>query len=356
MRRTPLPLLLTALIALVAAACGNGETDATAAGGDQPDGPVVEVIAAFYPLAEAAERVGGDRVQVRNLTPPGVEAHDLELSPADIDAIEDADVVIVMGRGFQPSVERAAERREGPTLEVLRGLPIDQEGDVAEHTHGDEGDDHGHGDEGDDHGHDDEGDDHGHSHDDEGDDHGHDDEGGREGALDPHVWLDPTLMAATIDLVVEALSEADPDGAEVYEANGAAYRDEVEGLDDRFAEGLADCRLDLVVVSHEAFGWMAERYGFDQEGIRGLSPEAEPDPRRMAELADLVSERGVEVIFTEPFVSPRVAETLARETGAAVRTLHPLEGLTAPELDAGDDYVSLMEQNLEELREAMDCR
>ena len=170
------------------AGCGGG--------GGRAGSDGVEVVASFYPLAEAAERVAGDRASVSNLTPAGSEPHDLELATDQVEDLEDADLVVVLGRGFQPAVEQVAERREGPTLELLRELPVPAEGDVAEE--------------------------------------------GEEG-LDPHVWLDPGMMAAIVDEVAASLVELDPEGADVYEANAAAYRSELEALGDRYEAGLEAC-------------------------------------------------------------------------------------------------------------------
>ena len=284
------------------AGCGGG------GGGAGSDG--VEVVASFYPLAEAAERVAGDRASVSNLTPAGAEPHDLELATDQVEDLEDADLVVVLGRGFQPAVEQVAERREGPTLELLRELPVPAEGDVAEE--------------------------------------------GEEG-LDPHVWLDPGMMASIVDEVAASLAELDPEGADVYEANAAAYRRELEALGDRYEDGLAACERSTIVVAHEAFGWLAERYDLTQEGIAGLSPEAEPSPARLAELSDLVAELGITTVFTEALVSPRVAEALAREAGVEVAVLDPIEGISDERLADGARYTSVMEENLDVLTAALGC-
>jgi zinc transport system substrate-binding protein len=347
-------------LALVLAGCGDGGGDeATTIAEAEAD--ATTVVASFYPLAEAAERVGGDRVTVENLTPAGSEPHDLEVSPRQVESVNAADLVVVMGRGFQPAVEQLADGRDGETLRVLSAISIPQAGEVEAHDHADD-DGHGHdggGDPADDdgHGHDDGGDHadddgHGHGDDDHAEDDGH---GHGEGALDPHVWLDPTLMAEIVDEVAHHLAEVDPDGAEEFERNAEAFRAELLDLDERFEETLSDCRHDLIVVQHEAFGWMTERYGLRQEGIAGLSPEQEPDPRRMAELVGLVEDEGINTVFTETLVSPRIAETLAREAGVETSTLNPIEGLTDTQKADGEDYVSIMESNLENLEAALGC-
>jgi zinc transport system substrate-binding protein len=333
-------LAVLGAVAVVAAACG-GDDGVIAAPDDTPEGEgrtPIRVVASFYPLAEAAERVGGGRVTVTNLTPAGAEPHDLDIDPRQVESIHTADVVLVMGRGFQPGVEGAADGADGLVVELLDELPIPQ-GEVPEHSHGDDGHEDGHR--------------HG-----EDDDHGDDDhdDGRRHDALDPHVWLDPTQMGAIVAEVAAALGEIEPDGAGTFAANAEAFDAELADLDDRYTAALADCRHDLIVVQHEAFGWMTDRYGLRQEGIAGLSPEQEPDPRRLAELIDLVDREGIDVVFTETLVSPRIAETLAREAGVATLTLNPIEGLTDEQKAAGERYTSIMEANLENLTEALDCR
>ena len=140
-----------------------------------------------------------------------------------------------------------------------------------------------------------------------------------------------------------------------FAANAARFRTELDALDARFRTGLGDCEHDTIVTAHEAFGYLARAYGLEQEGVAGISPDAEPDARRLAELADLVEERGITTVFTEELVSPRIAQTLAREAGG-VRTevLNPLEGLTPEEIEANDTYITVMDENLAKLRAALE--
>ena len=254
------------------------------------------VVAAFYPVAYAAERVGGNRVDVTNLTPAGAEPHDLELTPDQIDEILDADVVLELGHGFQPAVEKAAGQRDGPTVSLLSA-----------------------------------------------------------GARDPHVWLDPVRMAAIVRRVQRSLTAADPLGRAVYARNADGFVAELDALDDRYAQGLAACERKVIVTAHEAFGHLARRYGLRQEGAAGLSPDAEPDAKRLGRLADLVKREGVTTVFTEELVSPRIADTLAREAGVRTATLNPLEGLTKKEVSRGADYVTVMDRNLTKIRRALGC-
>jgi len=296
--------LAIGLLAVALLLSGCGSTSSSAEEG-------TSVVASFYPLAEAASRVGGDLVSVQNLTPPGVEPHDLELAPDDIEAIANADVIVYLGGGFQPAVEDAlAEAEHAVTVDALDAVATN----AAPASEADEG-----------------------------------------LTVDPHVWLDPARYEEIVRSVSAALSEADPANEATYAANAEAYIGQIAALDEEFRVGLLDCERITIVTSHEAFGYLADAYGLTQVGILGLSPEAEPDPRRLAELRDLVQREGVTTIFAEELVSPKVAETLASEAGVQVAVLNPIESLTDAQERAGEDYLSLMRENLDTLRRALDC-
>ena len=290
-------------VALFVPACG-GE-------GDDGSPGSIAVVASAYPLVEAGERVGGDLVSVRNLTPPGVEPHDLELAPDDLESVVTADLVLYVGGGFQPAVEEATAGTEGRAVDVLSGitrLPVPGSGGEP-----------------------------------------------AELGADPHAWLDPMRYATIVEETAAALGEEDPSNADTYRSNAQAFVAELDALDAEFREGLASCSTRTIVVSHAAFGYLADAYGLRQESISGVAPESEPDPARLAELKDLVEREGITTVFTEELVPPEVAETLAREAGVGTAVLDPLEGLTQAQLDAGEDYGSIMRRNLEILRGALGC-
>jgi zinc transport system substrate-binding protein len=295
-----IPVSGTALVlagALLAGACGPAS----------PDDGKVHVVASFYPLAEAAAKVGGADVAVENLTRPGAEPHDLELSTRQVDDLLDADLAVVMGRGFQPDVEDTADHRDGGTVVALDALGLG--GKVSEEGTG----------------------------------------------LDPHVWLDPARMQDIVVAVADGLAKAEPEQEPAFGLRAAVFGHEIDDLIARYRTGLATCRSRTIVTSHAAFGWLAKAFGLEQESISGLSPEQEPDPRRLARLVDLVRDRHVTTVFTESLVSPKVAETLAREAGVRTAVLDPLEGLSKARIGAGEDYVSVMDDNLAKLRTALGC-
>ncbi|RBY94733.1 zinc ABC transporter substrate-binding protein [Blastococcus sp. TBT05-19] len=317
-------LALTAT-ALLTAGCGAG-------GGDGADDGRPTVVAGFYPLEWAAARVGGERAQVSSLTPAGAEAHDLELTPRDVAAVGSADLLVYL-EGFQPALDEAASAEAGDAA-----WDAGQAADLVagEHTEEHAEDEHGE----DEHGEDEYGD--------EEDGHDHGDE-----AVDPHFWLDPTRLAAVGDALAERLGELDPDGASIYEENAAALRADVEALDTEIEAGLATCTVDSLVTSHDAFGYLGERYGLDVIGISGLSPSQEPSAAGLAEITGLVRDRGITTVYTETLVDPAVAETVAEEAGVRTAVLDPLEGLT-DESD-GEDYLQVMRANLATLQEGQGC-
>lgn len=332
MKRIPVALLV---LPLLTAACGGRASDPGATSG----GP--EVIAAFYPLAFAAGEVAGEHATVTNLSPPGVEPHDLELAPDQVRTLSDADLVVYLGEGFQRAVEDlVGQLDDTPALDGLAGQ------DDADDDHGDEDDAHGdeddHSDEGDD--------DDDHSDEEESTEEGHDHEL-EVGATDPHVWLDPTRLAAIGDAVADHLSEIDPDNADSYRDNAETLGDKLASLDDDYDSALEECNRRELVVSHEAFGYLTDRYDLQQVGVSGLDPETEPSPGRVAEVAEYAEEHGVTTIFFEEQVSPDIAEVIASEIEAGTEVLDPLE--FPP--DDGNDYFDVMQNNLDAITAALGC-
>lgn len=320
------------LSALSLTACSAGGS-ASPAGAAGSDGDQLTVMASFYPLQYITEQVGGDLVKVESLTPPGAEPHDLELSPASVASLESAAAVVYLS-GFQPAVDDAV-KQAAPAHALDVSGEADLEASHAEETHADEA----HADE---------------THAEEthaGETHaeeGHDDE---HGGRDLHFWLDPERLGHAAEAVAATLGEVDPANAETYKANAETLGANLETLDQDFSEGLKTCKSRTVVVSHEAYGYLTEKYELKQVGISGLEPDAEPSPARLAEIGHVVEDEGVTTIFTETLVNPKVAETLAKDLNVKTAVLDPLEGLA----DGSQDYEKVMRANLEALRTALSC-
>jgi len=256
------------------------------------------VVAAFYPLAFAAQQVAGSDAQIVDLTRPGAEPHDLELTARDVGTIERARLVVYAGHGFQPAVQAAVARRTGRSLDVLDAIALRRAAGAGE-------------------------------------------------GVDPHVWLDPIRFAAVAREIAAALGT--PAGAD-----GLVAR--LHALDREYRRGLARCERREIVTSHAAFGYLATRYGLVQVPLVGLQPEAEPGPREIERLVGEVRSTGATTVFSETLASPALADTVAREAGVETAVLDPLEGLTQAELDRGADYFGVMRTNLATLRKALGCR
>ena len=271
------------LIIAFSAGCG---------GSAHANGPE-KVVASFYPLAFAAQEIGGRKVEVENLTPAGAEPHDLEVSPSDVRDVRGADLVLLLGHGFQPQLEDAAGT--GGRVLVLLDTPGLN----------------------------------------------------RFPNDDPHVWLDPLRYARIAQRIGTALHAT---------SQTKSFVTRLRALDREYRRALDRCTRHEIVTSHEAFAYLGQRYGLQQIAITGLSPEAEPSPQDLRKVIDLVRRTRATTIFFETLVSPRIAETVARETGAKTAVLNPIEGLTPEEANRGENYFSIMRSNLASLREALGCR
>lgn len=313
----PAAVALVLAVALLAGCGSGGGSAAEPARGDAP----LAVVAAFYPLEEMTRNVGGDRVAVTELTPAGRSPHDLQLTPRQVEAVQEADVVVYLGRGFQPQVEDAVEGAPATTARVdllatvpllpvdapLAGIDGEVDGEVLE------------------------------------------------GGVDPHVWLDPIRMVTMVGAVTDALASADPGGAAVYRANADRYLAGLQGLDGEYRTALTTCRSRALVTSHRAFGYLADRYGLEQLPIAGVSPDDEPDPKALEAIAAVARARGVTTIYLETIAPPDLARTVADEVGARLDLLDPIEGLTADDLAAGTTYASIMRENLARLASGLGC-
>jgi len=295
--------------------------------------PRLVVVTSIFPLQEFARAVGGERVTVSLLLPPGAEPHTWEPRPSDIITIANADLFIFIGSGMEPwarDLLEGARRDSLEVVEIAEKLDLlnshESKGDVQsgmaargmpphdEHT-------------------------------------GHPHEG-----IDPHIWLDLQIDQRIIDALVDAFSRRDPEGASFYRLNGIAYKGRLAALDAQYAECLARCkRSEILVAGHAAFSYLARRYGLEQISLIGMSPDAEPKPRDMAKITDYVKQHGVSTIFYERLVNDQLARVIAEETGAKTMVLNPGANLTAKEREAGITFIAVMEENLGNLMKGLEC-
>lgn len=272
----------------------------------------VNVVASFYPIAEFARQVGGEHVRVETLVKQGVEPHDYQPSPSDTASMYNAQVLVRNGAGLEPWAPKlSAELKKHGVINVDTSSHI-----KLQNAKNDSG----------------------------------------QAAANPHVWLDPARATQQVAAIKEGLIAADPANRESYEQNAARYTAQLQALDVAFQKGLKQCAQHEVVTSHQSLGYVARHYGFTARSIAGLSPDDEPSPQELADVANFVRQYHVRYIFFEALISPKLAETIARETGAKTLTFNPLEGLSSKEAKEGKTYLSVQHDNLEALRTALDCK
>ena len=298
------------------------------------DSPALEVVTTLYPLEYFTRRIGGDSVRVVNLISPGVEAHDFEPTPGDVRRLAEADLIVYNGKDFERWLDRALQAigqngrvvvEAGPRLANMSVVALNAEASSDAQVAAGVNDQ-----------------------DKASDQHSN-------GLIDPHVWLDPLKAAVQVEAIGAALRKAAPAQADRFAENGLLLITDLEDLHRRFQMGLSECAMRHFVTSHAAFSYLAQRYDLRQVSISGLTPEAEPSPKDLAQIADTIRDLGVQHLMAENVGNSRLVETLAAEVNAGILTLHPLESLTTKELERGETYFSVMESNLRNLRTALDC-
>ncbi len=266
----------------------------TACGGAQDGAGALDVVVTSYALQYVAEEVGGEHVAVTNLTPPGGDTHGLEPAPREIAVLEEADLVVHLSGGMQPAVDDALAQVAPEHLVDAAGLA--------------------------------------------------------DRGPDPHFWLDPLRLAELGHQVADELGAVDPQAAAEYAAAADRLEASLAAIDGEYADTLAPCRGATLLAAHEAFGYLADRYGLRQVGVAGLDPQVEPPPSRLRLAAEAVSVSGARTIFFEQAAGSSVAEVLAGDLGLATDVLHPIERVAA-----GDTYPELMSANLDALRRGLAC-
>ena len=285
--------------------------------------PKLKVIASLFPLQEFARKVGGDKVQVVLLLPPGAEAHTWEPKPSDVVRISQADVFIYIGPSLEPWIDkvlRAVQNKKLRVLEASRGLPLIKAEEAEEGT--------------------------GHSY------------GSRTPEkMDPHIWLDFALDQKIVEAIAAAFSEIDPPHAAFYKSNAGIYEGQLNELDQKYRQALAKCRHRQILLSgHSALAYLARRYGLQQTALSGISPDAEPTPKKMAGVIETAQKTGIKFIYVEELVNPKLAQALSKEAGVGVLILNEGHNLTPQQVKQKVTFLELMEKNLENLVKGLECQ
>lgn len=285
---------------------------------------LIPVTASFYPLTFFSAQVGGDKVRVTNLTPAGSEPHDYDPSPQQVAQIQNSKLLVLNVGGLEVWSEHLLQSLPPKQpLVVITGEQFDslneETDEMLEHT-------------------------------------GEAIEEEHEHIQDPHIWLDPILAQQQVQKILIGYQQIDPVNTQTYQQNAAQLTKQLQELDTEFKQGLQQCTQTNLVTAHTAFYYLAKRYGLHQVAISGLSPDEEPSPAKLAQVADFVQQNQIKYIFFESLISPKLSQTIANETGAQTLVLNPLEGLTTEELQSGKDYFSVMRDNLNSLRIALECQ
>lgn len=281
----------------------------------------------FYPLYDFTNNVGGKKINVNNITPAGAEPHDYEPTPQQLATANDGALFVYNGAGLEPWVDNFLKTYKNTVVSGSQNIELLK----SDHSHDNEQGEIPHAEE------------EAASHSDEQ-------------AYDPHYWLDPVLAIQTVNNIKDGLIKVDPTNTDYYTNNADTYIKKLESLNTDFENGLKTCQTRTVVTSHDYFQYMAKRYNLNIVSISGLSPDAEPSTQTLAEVTKAVKDNGIKYIFFESLASPKLSETIARETGAQTILFNPLEGLTDEEQKAGKDYISVQKENLANLRTALSCQ
>lgn len=262
----------------------------------------IRVVTSFYPLYFFANQIGGEKADVIDITPFGAEPHDYEPTAMDMAKIENSRILIVNGN-FEPWIDKVKTNLEGKNITIITA----GEGLFSQKV------------------------------------------------PDPHVWLSPKLANKEVKAILAGFLKSDSPNRDYYQKNADRLLVKLDDLDKKYQQGLNSCRKKDIITSHLSFYYLAKEYGLNQTAISGLSPDSEPSPRQLTEIADFAKKNSIDFIFFEKLISPKLAETIAEEIGAKTLLLDPLEGISQNEIESGENYFTKMETNLTNLKLALQC-
>ena len=299
--------LLVSSTALLSACSNNADntTKDTKGNSDQ-----IQVVTTFYPMYDFTKNIVGNEGDVSILLPAGMDMHDFEPSAKDIAKIQDADVFVYNNENMEswvPSIEQTLDEGNVNVIQASGDMDL-LAGSEEEHDHDHEAE------------------------------HHHE--------FDPHIWLSPARAITEVENIRDELIAAYPDKKAAFTSNADKYLAQLTDLDQEFKDSLTNAKVKDFVAQHAAFGYLAHDYGLTQVPIAGLSPNEEPSPARLAEIKDFVSEHHVKYIYFEENAKETIAKTLADEAGVSLEVMNTLEGLTQEQIDNGENYISIMEENL----------
>ena len=332
-------ILLSLLLAAALSACGSGNGSKNE--GDTNQKPEetnkqadekLSVVTSIYPIFFIATEIGGEHVDAVNLIPTGIDPHDWTPKSKELKAASDAALFLYHGAELEGWVDGFLKGLSKDSKVITK---VVSEGiDLIAGEHEEEGEEE-------------------HDHHEHAEEAEHDDHSGHHHEIDPHTWVSPKSALIIAQNVKNSLIEADPEHTDYYEQNYASLHDKLLHLDKQYEKKLGQAPQKNIVVSHQAFGYLARDYGLKQVAIMGLNPEAEPLAQDILNIAKFVKEHNVKYIFFEELVSDQLAKMLASEAKVDTMVLNPLEGLTKEQQKSGENYLTLMERNLQNLVQAL---
>jgi len=270
----------------------------------------ISVTTSIYPLYYFTSKIAGDKAEVKNIIPAGAEPHGYEPTAQEIARIETSDLLVLNGGPIEVWASKVKKQLEKShvkiltTGETLINLTLEKEGKTI---------------------------------------------------ADPHIWLSPFLAIKQTELISKALIDIDPENRQFYEKNQKKLAENISQLNNKYEKELKNCEHNIIITSHTAFGYLAKDYGLKQIALSGISPEEEPTAKQLAQISDLVKKEGIDYVFFETLVSPKLSNTIANEAGIRTLVLNPAGGISEQEIKQGKDYMSIMNDNLNNLKTALKC-
>lgn len=313
---------------LVLAGCSEGSKEESMSTSDK-----IQIVTTLFPQYDFARQIVGDKAEVTLLLPPGMESHSYEPTPADMIKINKADLFIYTGESMEPWAHKIIESVDSEQVKVLdvsQGIPLlaPNEEDEHEHDHEDE--------------------DHDHDHEAEVEGHEHSEDDGHHHTYDPHIWTSPQNAKIMVNNILEALCEVDPQNADYYKANAQAYQLQLDDLNAEFEAVVSSSKHDTIYHS----GRFAMQYLMEQYDIDYVSApfEAEPSAALVAQMINEIKANNIPAIYYEELITPKIAQMISEETGAQMLLLHSCHNVSKEDFNNGVTYLSLMEQNVENLK------
>ncbi|OPJ56294.1 metal ABC transporter solute-binding protein, Zn/Mn family [Alkalithermobacter paradoxus] len=309
-------LSIFAIISILLTGCSGGEVEKIEEVNEQR----IKVYASFYPMYDFASKIGNEKIDIEVIVPPGAEPHDFEPSLKAISSIQDADLLVLNGLEMEPWADKIIQDLENKGVTVIK---IGESADplrLEQLKGGHKGCNHSHHDHGD---------------------------------YDPHIWLDPIRVITMAEEIKNALCRIDEDNKEYYEANFEKFKSELIKLDEEYKDKLSNTKRKEIIVSHEAFNYLGDRYGINIIGISGISSHADPSLKVLSELTKLMKEKEIRTVFFEQLASSKLSETLAKEVGGKTEVLYTIEGITMEDMKEGKDYIYKMRENLNKIESAL---